>query len=100
MIINFQEDPLSATTKECVDAAVNRKPWTCFVDGVEIKQVWYANTETGVVKTYDVLRDDRVYASSDAEAIAKALLQPSVELEILRDSALSETLRGRVEIKQ
>ena len=100
MIINFQETPYSVTTQACADAQREGKQWKCFVDGVEIKQVWYANTETGVVKTYDVLRDDRVYASSDAEAIAKALLQPSVELEILHDSALSETLRGRVEIKQ
>jgi len=72
----------------------------CLVDGEEIKNVWFADTEMGIVRTYDVLHD-----GSLATATAKGpgcLWHPSDfpgrEVECPWDGALSETLRGRVQI--
>jgi hypothetical protein len=34
----------------------------CFVNGQEVKQVWFIDTEAGLVRTYDVLGDGKVHS--------------------------------------
>ena len=78
---------------------------TCFVDYREIKNVWFADTEMGIVRTYDVLHDGSVAtatASRPCEIDNRCEYLPSDfpgrEVECPRYGALSETLRGRVQI--
>ncbi len=58
------------------------------LDGTEIKLVWYANSETGVVKTYDVSGDGQIYLSRNS-------IVSSREVEDV-DGVWSMTLRGKV----
>jgi hypothetical protein len=67
---------------------------SCFVDGREIKQVWYADTEAGIVKTYDVLGDGKAHPGRE---FAPADF-PGREVDAPLDGVLSETLRGKVEL--
>ncbi len=79
----------------------------CFVDGRQIAQVWFADTETGVVKTYDVFGDGKARATCGGySAIDKPFGDvlytpadfPGREVECPLDGAVSEMLRGKVEL--
>lgn len=59
MIIDYNKDPLGDDELAMVGG-------TCLVDGVEIKQVFYADTDAGVVHSYDVLGDGKVHTVHDA----------------------------------
>ncbi len=73
----------------------------CLVDGVEIKQVWYADTEVGVVKSYDVLGDGKPYATRDP--LIQALMLDGKVVEGIEpwdlpfDGVASKTVRGKIE---
>ena len=58
----------------------------CFVDGVLIRRVWFADTEMGIVRSYADLE------GGDPKDF------PGREVERLPNGPLSETLRGRVQI--
>lgn len=64
---------------------------TVTVDGVETKQVWFADMHRGIVKTYDVLGDNRPSLARDISEI------PS-DVEILDGGLLSKTMHGKVAI--
>ncbi len=69
-----------------------------FIDGVEIKQVWYVDTEAGFVKTYDVLEDGAVHSSWD---ISKLRLDSSftANWEMPLGGAASKTIHGSIELR-
>jgi hypothetical protein len=77
-----------------------------FVDGVEIKLAWYVNTETGIVKTYDVFHDGNPRPVIKSPGWLGAAIRdyytekhfPGREVDCPVDGALSETLRGKVEL--
>jgi hypothetical protein len=126
MELNFRQYPLSEDTKRFLGdyPKVSLPPesggqgwWSpvnegrVFLDGVEVFQAWYINTETGVVKTYDVLGDKRVHTirecvEGDIPALAelRALIpfSPYAEgweaacgVEVL-DNVLSKTIGGKI----
>lgn len=71
----------------------------CLLDGKEIKQVWYADTEAGIVKTYDVLGDGVPHAVRRGYVAAHEVSDfPGREIDAPLDGVLSETLHGKVEI--
>lgn len=76
-----------------------------FVDGVEIKLAWYVNTETGIVKTYNVFHDGKPYSTARGDGWLNPFIDYYREegfyprkVECPKDGALSETLRGKVEL--
>lgn len=66
----------------------------CLLDGKEVKQVWYVDTEAGIVKTYDVLHDGVVHPGWNY--LPKDF--PNRDVDCSEGSPLSETLRGKVEL--
>ena len=103
MKINYQEKPYSDETQAFSQAITDGHPYHCFVDGKEIALVWYADTEAGIVKTYDVLRDGKVYMTSDIKALAALDIRVKRfhgKIELPEGGIMSETLRGKVELKQ
>lgn len=68
---------------------------TCLLDGREIKQVWFADTEAGIVRTYDVLGDGKVHRGG-REFLTRDF--PGRDVGSPVDGVLSETLRGKVEL--
>lgn len=77
------------------------------LDGRTIEQVWYADTESGILKTYDVFRDGKPRTTSHGFRYphTKPLGDvyspddfPGREVDCPPDGVLSETLRGKVEI--
>jgi len=105
MEINYLEHPLSSDTLLAIDATAKGNPYRCFVNNVEIKLVCYANTETGIVKTYDVFRDGKyhltyeIFGNEVCPYVYDEVFR-SREIETPLDSVLSEILRGKVELKQ
>lgn len=89
MIINCKQDPLSKETSEMMGGR-------CFVDGVEIKLVWYADTDAGIAKTYDVFHDGKVHAVADMPPHDFSL--EGLNVDAPPNGAFSQTLRGRVEL--
>lgn len=67
-----------------------------FVDDVEIRQVWYLDTESGIVKTYDVLGDDKAHLSREVAILVKGGLQLSGDVELPIDGVASKTIHGNV----
>lgn len=77
---------------------------TCLLDGVEVAQAFYIDTEAGVVKTYDLrgvpgipdgLADGKAHSSR--ELWLKGFLK-TAEVDAPVDGAVSRTLFGRVEL--
>lgn len=66
-----------------------------FVEGREILKVWFFDTEEGVVKTYDVMRDGLIRAT-DKERSADF---PGREVQCPAGGVLSETFRGAVTLE-
>lgn len=96
MIIDFRIP--SARESEETKAMQNGR---VTVDGEEIHQVFYADTEAGIVKTFDVFRNFKptaVRRSADMDDIWVAGDFPGREVDAPPDGVLSETLRGRVEL--
>lgn len=113
----FIPDPLR------VEGEVNARNWRhlteeewrklrcrVFLDRVEMQQVWYANTDTGVIRTYDVFGDGdphlvRELKFSPREAMLPlrcfhSIVVSGERLEILDGGLLGRTLRGKVEIRK
>lgn len=59
MILDYNKNPLGDNELAMVGG-------TCLVDGVEIKQVFYADTDMGVVNSYDAFGDGKVHTVHDA----------------------------------
>ena len=72
----------------------------CFVDGAEVHHVWFVDTNLGIVKSYDVLCDGRIYERGQLFDIEAALAAGTSEWEITLSGALSKTVRGKVELSQ
>lgn len=69
------------------------------VDGVEVKQCWYADAAAGIAKTYDVLRDGTPHTvRRDFPEFWSKEDFPGRDVDCPLDGVLSETLRGKVEI--
>lgn len=74
-----------------------------FVNGEEIRQVWYVDTDAGIVKSYDVLGDGEPHCVSDGFKGHSTILYapedfPGREVECPEFGVLSETLRGTVNL--
>lgn len=67
---------------------------SCFVDGREIKQAWFVDTEAGIVKTYDVLGDGKLHSGREFTSADF----PGREVESPWDGVVSETLHGKVDL--
>ena len=67
-----------------------------FVDGREIRMVWYVDTEAGIVKTLDALGDGVARMASPDEALPELVRGVC---EDRGDGVLSRTLCGRVELR-
>ena len=71
----------------------------CLVDGREIRSVWFADTEEGIVKTYSVDGTDVIYAAISGwrhdPKYSPMLDHPDIEN---TGGVLSRTLRGRIEL--
>lgn len=63
-----------------------------FLDGVEVKRVWYVDTDLVVVKTYDVAKDDMTHTHHDKPTLK--LRDDAVLHEVVSDCILSATLIG------
>lgn len=73
-----------------------------FVDGVEIKQVWYVDTDAGFVCSYDVLGDGKAHATReriDPEVIIAARAKEVEPWDMPENGAMSKTVRGQVELR-
>lgn len=73
------------------------------VDGREIKQVFYVDTEAGFVRSYDVLGDNKAHATCeclDPEVVRKALEGETEPWDQPLDGALSKYIRGVVELSK
>jgi hypothetical protein len=91
MILDFRIHP---TTPECARYIGG----VCLVDGVRVRNVFYADSEQGIVKTYDVANDGNVHTSGQIKELFAdndGLLPPDVEVE--PSGALYKTVTGRVE---
>lgn len=99
MIIDCRTDDWLAGFPE------NRK--RVFVDGVEIRQVFYVDTDHGFVGTYDVLGDGQAHATCEpleAHVIASAREKDhaagnSDPWQMPRDGVMSKFVRGVVELR-
>lgn len=102
MIINFQEKPYSAETAVVAGRAWAGSPARCLVDGKEINCVWYADTEAGIVKTYDVLGDGKAHATRELIGFGTLSVDSMVVnhrlVEAPIDGVVSVTLSGKVEL--
>ncbi len=94
MIIDYSKWPAD------YDWKANRQ--RVMLDGVEIRSVCYANTETGIVVTYDIFRDGKLAhpTNKDAYGLERWTPEdfPGREVECPPDGVLKETLRGKLEI--
>jgi hypothetical protein len=72
-----------------------------FVDGVEIKQVFYVDTEAGLVRTYDVLGDGEAHAVRRGfhEICHQESDFPGRDISAPLNGPLSETIRGAVTLR-
>lgn len=73
------------------------------VDGQEIRQVFYVDTERGFVRTYDVLGDAKPHATRerfDPEVIARAREGETEPWDQPIDGALSKYVRGVVVLQK
>jgi hypothetical protein len=66
----------------------------CLVDGIEIYNVWFADTAAGIVKTYDVFGDCCVHSVYDGD-MAIASFPHYVETV---DELFTITIHGKVEL--
>lgn len=100
MIIDFLAKPRTAL--------LMARRWgnKVFVDGIEIKLVFYVDTEAGIVKTYDVFRNGLIRSTAGRELLSELLKVytpsdfPGREVECPKNGVMSETLRGKVEIRK
>jgi hypothetical protein len=100
MIIDCREASWIASFPE------NRK--RVLVDGVEIRQVFYVDTDAGFVRTYDVLGDAQAHATREmieANIIAAARDKDyagsnSEPWDMPLDGVMSKYVRGVVELHQ
>lgn len=69
-----------------------------FVDGKEVQQVWYCDTELGIVKTYDLEDGGRILAGF---GLSPELRERGEKegWDMPLDGAVSRTVRGLVEIR-
>ncbi len=67
---------------------------TCLVDGVEILCVHFADTEAGIVRTFDVFRDGKAHWTGESE-LAREFSGREVDCS---GQVFSETLRGKIEL--
>lgn len=89
MKCNFQERPWSEETQRCAGAVA-------LVDGVRIKQVWFADEEEGVVKSYDIHQDGSRLRAVDS--VCRGSFPPEMEIEMPDRGVVSRTFRGVVKI--
>ena len=72
------------------------------VDGKEIYSVWYADTISGVVKTYDIFHNGAIATTTvkdgHGESFYTAEDFPGRDVFCPPDGVLSETLRGKVRL--
>lgn len=66
-----------------------------FVNGEEVRHVWYLDTDKGIVKTYDVDGTGMIRVGVDNEY----LTDESVEIVNLQDRIASRTIHGAIELK-
>lgn len=86
-----QSDP-----SDLIDQIVGGK---VLVDGVEIQQVWFADTEAGMAKSYDVFKGGGARAKRRGDGTSyQATDFPDREVDCPEDGVVSETLRGKVEL--
>jgi len=86
MIANLRERPLSADTIAAYGKDV-------FVDGEPVNQVWYVDTDLGIVKSYDVCGDGKAHTVNDPIWLD---LPNRANVEVLGDyGLLSRTILGR-----
>ena len=96
MVINFREKPYSAETSRAAERAAAGNPVHCFLDYREIHCVWYADTEAGIVKTFDVLGDGKPHSTRE---LLKSDVLNDARVEAPLDGAVSMTLHGKVELR-
>ena len=94
MIINCRASFWKPPTEE--EDANRRKH--VFVDGVKIQHVWFCDTESGIVKTYDILGDGSIHSVREIGQLAFRLTS-RFHYELLPDGPISRTIIGRVELK-
>jgi hypothetical protein len=74
-----------------------------FVDGAEIRLVWYLDTELGLVRTYDVLGDGKPHstlAPLSPDATRKRDIESGVEgWDMPLDGLMSKAIYGAVELR-
>ena len=86
MIFDFSRNPLGLDEQEAIGMRL-------FLNGTEIKLCWFIDTEAGIVKTHDVLGDNRAHWSGE-----KLDWPEGTELD--PNKAASLTLTGVVEIRE
>ena len=66
-----------------------------FVNGLEVLQVWYLDTDAGYVKTYDVFGDGKAHSTQSVKPIS------ADGFEAIEDAGgiWSRTLWGRIELR-
>ena len=112
-IIDFSVNPYSPAVLHCMERLTAGHPYHCFVDGVEIQEVWYVDLNTGVVKTQDVLWDGKLHSNLERLDPAKVVI--AREHDILAGNidpewtlrpghsdgtgVLSKTIRGNVDLR-
>ena len=84
---------------------IGKHKYSCFVDGKEIQQVWFFDTERGIVKSYDVLLDGRPYTINghpnypQFQETMQSINADRREVEVFDSGLLSVTIRGKVEVR-
>lgn len=67
------------------------------VNGVEIREVWYIDTNAGQVKTYDI-PDYGPYARLPTKKEIAVLMSADPSLELLDNRLLSRTVIGHIQL--
>lgn len=113
-IVDYSAEPYSGTVLHFMARCEAGHPYHCFVDGVEIQQVWYVDFDKGIVKSQDVLYDNRAHHNMepmDAHAVIRAAERDraagNVDLgwtyrPTRHDSycrVLTKTIRGKIELR-
>ena len=92
MIYNFRQYDADPEMKRRCDSV---RRWRLLLDGAEVRLVWYIDAEAGLVKTYDVWGDGKIYGIAQrmedvpAGAVARGEVEKAGDL-------YSTTLRGTV----
>lgn len=91
---------IDCRTKEGCELAV-RNRWRCFLNGKEIRLVWYVDTEGGFIRTLDVLGDGEPHPVR--RGFGTVCYQTSDfrgrDVQAPLDGVLSETLYGHIELR-